>query len=404
MDATISSTVAALLPTSTFTDAAAAATATALAIAALPPPINPFRHGYMPEPGMLTNGHGPHDHPPRNECELLGPFALLVQLALGGLALTTLIFKRYRERPQRPLKIWLFDVSKQVVGSILVHVANLLMSMLSAGEFSMSAADVVAGVASADSGVVARNLATLLRRDHDSNGNYMPNPCSFYLLNLAIDTTIGIPILIVLLRIFTALLSATPFGSPPDSLRSGHYGSPPKTTWWFKQCVIYFLGLLGMKLCVLLIFLIIPWISQVGDWALRWTEGNEKLQVFFVMMFFPLIMNATQYYIIDTFIKDKNPHNEDADERERLNVDEDGFDVQDSDSLLSTPSNTDEDLLTKSHNAPISVKKASHRGGKDKHSYDEDLDGESSPTTVVGSADAAALASHNKGKDNDDEA
>lgn len=58
-----------------------------------------------------------------------------------------------------------------------------------------------------------------------------------------------------------------------------------------------------MKFCVLIIFLMLPWISRVGDWALRWTEGNEKVQIVFVMMLFPLIMNAMQYYIIDSFIK-----------------------------------------------------------------------------------------------------
>lgn len=58
-----------------------------------------------------------------------------------------------------------------------------------------------------------------------------------------------------------------------------------------------------MKFCVLVIFLVFPWISRVGDWALRWTEGNERVQIVFVMMLFPLIMNALQYYIIDSFIK-----------------------------------------------------------------------------------------------------
>lgn len=100
----------------------------------------------------------------------------------------------------------------------------------------------------------------------------------------------------------------TPFGQPRESIQSGHYGSPPRAYWWFKQSVIYFLGLLGMKFCVLIIFLVLPWISRVGDWALRWTEGNEKLQVFFVMLFFPVIMNATQYYIIDGFIKGRVEH------------------------------------------------------------------------------------------------
>ena len=62
-----------------------------------------------------------------------------------------------------------------------------------------------------------------------------------------------------------------------------------------------------MKLCVFIIFQLCPWIIRVGDWALRWTEGNAKVQVFFVMLFFPVVMNALQYYIIDNFIKDQKP-------------------------------------------------------------------------------------------------
>jgi hypothetical protein len=59
-----------------------------------------------------------------------------------------------------------------------------------------------------------------------------------------------------------------------------------------------------MKLCVLAIFALLPWIAWIGDWALRWTEGNTALQIAFVMFIFPLIMNALQYWIIDNFIKD----------------------------------------------------------------------------------------------------
>ena len=62
-----------------------------------------------------------------------------------------------------------------------------------------------------------------------------------------------------------------------------------------------------MKLCVFLIFQICPWIIDVGNWALRWTEGNETIQVIFVMLVFPVIMNAIQYYIIDGFIKNQSP-------------------------------------------------------------------------------------------------
>ncbi|GAB0136244.1 hypothetical protein EsDP_00004554 [Epichloe bromicola] len=236
-----------------------------------------------------------HDHGPEGECQLLGSFALFVQGALGALALSSLVYKRYRERPQRPLRIWFFDVSKQVFGSVLVHMANIFMSMLTSGRFSIKL----------DPGAVA--TAAVRAAPSDS---YVPNPCSFYLLNLGIDTTLGIPILILLLKVLTAIVAFTPLGKPRESIQSGHYGRPPNVWWWLKQSLIYFCGLFGMKMCVLVIFLLVPWISKVGDWALGWTEGNEKLQIAFVMMIFPLIMNGLQYYIIDSFIKEREIEHE----------------------------------------------------------------------------------------------
>ena len=143
----------------------------------------------------------------------------------------------------------------------------------------------------------------------------------------SLKTTIGIPILVVLLRLLTHGFSLTPLGNPPQSIHSGNYGRPPKTTWWLKQSFIYFLGLLGMKACVFFIFQICPWIIRVGDWALRWTEGNEMVQVFFVMLFFPVVMNALQYYIIDSFIKDQKPSDNGPDPSEHedeANIDEHG--------------------------------------------------------------------------------
>ncbi|KAF2853853.1 FK506-binding protein-like protein 2 precursor [Plenodomus tracheiphilus IPT5] len=243
------------------------------------------------EPGNNANAQAsPMDEEDGGgECNLLGNFALLVQGALGLLAVSSLAVKRMRESPRRPVKIWFFDVSKQVFGSVLLHLANILMSMLSSGSF-----DVATTVA-----------ATPQYTATDDKGD-QPNPCSFYLLNLAIDTTIGIPILVLLLKILHRGFALTPLANPPESIRSGNYGHPPRATWWLKQSMIYFLGLIGMKLCVLAIFAFLPWIAWVGDWALRWTEGNTALQITFVMFIFPLIMNAIQYWIIDGFIKDQD--------------------------------------------------------------------------------------------------
>ena len=111
-----------------------------------------------PQPGEEANG----------ECRLLGPFSLLVQAALGALALLSLVYKRRRERPRRPVKIWLFDVSKQVFGAIILHVLNLLLSMLSSGRFDSA-------------------KSTTYIASSGGGEREQPNGCSFYLLNLAID-------------------------------------------------------------------------------------------------------------------------------------------------------------------------------------------------------------------------
>ncbi|QSZ33918.1 hypothetical protein DSL72_005492 [Monilinia vaccinii-corymbosi] len=319
-------------------------------------------------PATATNDNI-HSRPDQGECQLLGNFAIFVQGALGLLAVMALVYKRWRERPQRPMKIWFFDVSKQVVGSVLVHIANLLMSMLSSGQFSIKV-----------------DAAKVSERMVEDEGQYSPNPCSFYLLNLAIDTTIGIPILIFLLRIFTALFVMTPFGSPPESIESGNYGRPPKAFWWFKQSVIYFLGLMGMKICVLIVFLVLPWISQIGDWALRWTEGDTALQVVFVMFIFPVIMNATQYYIIDSFIKNQKPDHEllpDEDSDEEAGDERYADPSGNSDGIHSGGEEEDDEVLAKVHksNRPETPKDKKHlglrSGNKD---YDPLYDGENSPT------------------------
>ena len=108
------------------------------------------------------------------KCRLLGPFALLVQGALGVVALLSLVYKRWRETPKRPWKIWIFDVSKQVVGTFLVHILNLLMSVLGAMDLANGA-----------------QKAAVKAGEGDSQMMKKPNPCSFYLLNLGIDVSFG---------------------------------------------------------------------------------------------------------------------------------------------------------------------------------------------------------------------
>jgi hypothetical protein len=185
----------------------------------------------------------------------------------------------------------------------------------------------------------------------------------------------------------------TPLGNPRESIESGNYGSPPRAWWWFKQSLIYFLGLMGMKICVLIIFLVLPWISRIGDWALRWTEGDAALQVIFVMLVFPVIMNATQYYIIDSFIKKQSQEQEHERIPEEDDDSERGGDLaRGSSDLIHSDDGEDPEILAKEDEASkdsVTTKTTSGSGGKKPRrlqtgskDYYPQYNGESSPTVV----------------------
>ena len=158
------------------TDPDAAPTPTVDAVVVAPTPSSTL----ATSPPAAAATDSPYDDNP-GECRLLGPFAILVQLALGGLALLSLVYKRWRERPQRPVKIWFFDASKQVFGSVLVHIANVFMSMLTSGRLSIRPPMLH---------IAGRAVESVLLRRADDAG---PNPCSFYLLNLGIDVSPPLP-------------------------------------------------------------------------------------------------------------------------------------------------------------------------------------------------------------------
>jgi hypothetical protein len=158
--------------------------------------------------------------------------------------------------------------------------------------------------------------------------------------------------------------------------------------WWLKQCFIYFCGLAGMKICVLALFLLLPWLARVGDWALKWTEGNEKMQIVFVMMLFPLVMNAMQYYIIDHFIKkkeDKNDHqplpsdDHDADGHNHA-FDAELLDSDDEDERAGSEGSADSMRMSKTRASQV---KGLHR--QEQHEeYDPDLHGQTAGTGELG--------------------
>jgi len=206
----------------------------------------------------LTTAAVPVD---KESCRLLGPTALVVQALLGVLVLLSLLYKRHREKPKRKWQIWIFDVSKQVFGQLVVHFANVFIADLTGASKS-------------------------------------ENPCVLYFLHFITDTTIGVALIYLLLHLYTHIVT---HNLHLMGFESGQYGSPPSLSFWTRQAAVYVIALLSMK--VVVVILIGSWggIFTIGEWLLSWTEG--PVQVIFVMGLFPIVMNIISFWITDSIIK-----------------------------------------------------------------------------------------------------
>ncbi|PWN18402.1 hypothetical protein BCV69DRAFT_71933 [Microstroma glucosiphilum] len=218
------------------------------------------------------------DHPDvdNGNCRLLGPFALILQGLMGIMVMGTLVWKRQREKPRRPWKIWILDITKQMLGQLFVHILNVALSTL------------VAHVGE-------------------------ENPCSLYFLNILIDTTLGVFIIYLTLRLTTHVLtdvwglkgfvSGRYTDRSPKRAGRSKKGGRPKVAYWFRQLGMYFFALLVMKVIVTILFVLFPFLFALGRWILSLFGEAKNIQVLFVMCLFPLAMNTLQFWLVDSFLR-----------------------------------------------------------------------------------------------------
>ncbi|GMM36117.1 hypothetical protein DASC09_034420 [Saccharomycopsis crataegensis] len=249
------------------------------------------------------------------QCKLLGPFSLIVQSLLGLLSLSSLIYKRYKEYPnRRPWKVWFFDVSKQVFGAIGIHFLNLLLSILGG---SSSSTDPEAtppvdispfafkhhtsenGMSPSSSSVAHESTGVSTINFYLNSDNDISNPCNWYFLNILFDTTIGVPILWGLLYVIFNCAKKAGI----EGINSGQYGIPPRMSSYVKQLILYFIGLFSMKLLVYILLMSVPIFEDTADWLLSVFDPFPRMQVFMVTFVTPLVMNSLQYVLIDNIIQ-----------------------------------------------------------------------------------------------------
>ncbi|KAF5358959.1 hypothetical protein D9758_004900 [Tetrapyrgos nigripes] len=303
-------------------------------------------------------GDGDDDYPnvDQRSCQLLGPTALIVQGLMGILVILSLLYKRHRESPKRPWRIWLFDVSKQVVGQMFVHGVNVLVSDL------------------------VSHLDSL-------------NACVSYFLNVLVDTTLGVALLYVILRALTYLISEK---LQLQGFESGVYGNPPSLKYWGRQAVIYVVALTTMKFLVIAMLYLFPVLFAIGEWLLSWTwtSKGDGMQVIFVMGIFPIVMNILQFWIIDTIVKASGP-------MVALEDDDSPRSYNDREPLFNAPSDDedDDDSHLQRHdieNPPPRRRSDSYDNTTRSHSLDKIISGSTPPfeSKSIGSSTGQPTDAH----------
>ncbi|MCQ2816479.1 MAG: STIMATE family protein [archaeon] len=228
---------------------------------------------YYYDVGISTIGRILDETEKTQKCELFNFFSYLVQLCLAILSFSVLVFKRYRERPMRPWKVWFFDISKQIASACTQHCLNLLLSVIASVETTA-------------------------------------DECIWYFLNFLLDTTIGILSCYLMMSLVQWIVKKYRI----DILKTGFYfektivdGQPRyrlKIKMYLAQLINWIIIIIINKFIMFGLNRLckVPF-EAVGNFLLKPFTFNDKLELIMVMIVFPVIFNIIQFWVFDEILK-----------------------------------------------------------------------------------------------------
>lgn len=201
-------------------------------------------------------------------------FTSFVQFFLAFLAICSLWIKRMNEIPRRRFSTWFLDVSKQAVGAAYGHVLNMM---------------------------VAAVIASNVRGEEQ-----LEDQCAWYAINFLIDTTLGLFLAVMGLRLLDYVAATLEWKTLQNS---GVYTGDDGLLHWFHQLVAW----LSILTFVKVILLFVLWIfseplAAVAKIIFKPLQANIRFELIFVMILFPAVMNILYFWITDTFLKAKPEH------------------------------------------------------------------------------------------------
>eukprot|EP00541_Cyclophora_tenuis_P009791 CAMPEP_0116579366 /NCGR_PEP_ID=MMETSP0397-20121206/22213_1 /TAXON_ID=216820 /ORGANISM="Cyclophora tenuis, Strain ECT3854" /LENGTH=215 /DNA_ID=CAMNT_0004108841 /DNA_START=86 /DNA_END=733 /DNA_ORIENTATION=+ len=186
------------------------------------------------------------------------------------------------------------DVTKQGLGACYAHVLNMI-------------------------------IAAVISR-HMRGETILKDECAWYGMGYLIDTTLGLFLAIVLLRLLDQVANQRDWTSLKNS---GVYTGTEGTLHWIHQVLAWLLILTIVKIMIY----IFMWLSSevlafAGGIIFAPLQKNIRLELMFVMIIFPGFLNIIYFWIADSFLKAKKDQTaahepmEMADKKESLLTDE----------------------------------------------------------------------------------
>ena len=208
-----------------------------------------------------------------SKCEMFGGFGFLIQAILGAAAFSILIVKRYIEKPRRPWKIWFYDVAKQIISSVVLHLFNLIISAILSSD----------------------------EKDADA--------CVWYFVTVTLDCTLGAFLSYIFMWLMDGIANSSDWTILKTGLYYDEYMEGNKKCYkldWKKygsQLGVW----LGITLIVKIILLIMLKICKLflvnlGTFFLS-PFSNAKVRLVMVMIIFPVILNALYFWVVDNILK-----------------------------------------------------------------------------------------------------
>ncbi|XP_026580528.1 store-operated calcium entry regulator STIMATE-like [Pseudonaja textilis] len=236
--------------------------------AAVTPKLDPRRSGGASSSSASTVRSGPDYRGCKNGA-LMDSFGIFLQGLLGVVAFSLLLLKRFREpkHERRPWRIWFLDTSKQAIGMMFIHFANVYLSDLTEED-----------------------------------------PCSLYLINFLLDATLGMLVIYAGVRAVSSVVERQQW----ESLRFGEYGDPLQCRAWVGQCALYIIIMMFEKTIIIIVLLIPQW----KEIALLNPIENPQLELAIVMLIVPFFVNALMFWVVDNFLMKKGKTKAKLEEKE----------------------------------------------------------------------------------------